>query len=82
MAQLMKHLPLIQVMNPESWDQASHRAPCSAGSLFLPLPLPAIPPASALSFCQVKKESKQASKLHLWSYIYKPTHKLFIIGEW
>ena len=35
----VKHLPLAQVMIPRSWDQASHRAPCSVGSLLLPLPL-------------------------------------------
>jgi len=41
-----KPLSLAQVMIPESWDRAPHRAPCSAGSLAgsLLLPLPAAPP--------------------------------------
>ena len=38
-AQLVKHLPWAQVIVPESWDPALHWAPCSAGSLLLPLPL-------------------------------------------
>jgi len=37
--QSVKHLPLAQVMNLGSWDQAPHRSLCSAGSLLLPLPL-------------------------------------------
>ena len=37
-AQLVKQLPLAQVMIPASWDRVPHRAPCSAGSLLLPLP--------------------------------------------
>ena len=39
-AQLVKSLPSAQVMIPESWDQAPGRAPCSVGSLLLPLPNP------------------------------------------
>ena len=35
-----KRLPLAQVTIPGSWDRALRRAPCSAGSLLLPLPLP------------------------------------------
>ena len=46
-AQLVKHLPSAQVMIPESPDQVPHPAPCSAGSLFLPLP--ATPPTCARS---------------------------------
>jgi len=46
-AQSVKRLPLAQVMIPESWDQVPHWAPCSGGSLLLPLP--AAPPACALS---------------------------------
>ena len=38
--QLVKHLPLAQVMIPESWDQAPSQAPRSAGNLLFPLPLP------------------------------------------
>ena len=45
--QSVKHLPLAQVMIPGSWDRALHGAPCLAGSLLLPLP--ACPPACALS---------------------------------
>ena len=39
-AQLVKGLPLAQVMILGSWDQALNWAPCSVGSLFLPLLLP------------------------------------------
>ena len=38
-AQSVKLLPLAQVMIPGSWNWAQHQGPCSAGSLFLPLPL-------------------------------------------
>ena len=48
-AQLVKRLPSAQVMIPASWDRVPHRAPCSAGSLLLPLPLPAILSACARS---------------------------------
>ena len=34
-------------MIPGSWDGAPYRALCSAGSLLLPLPLLAVPPACA-----------------------------------
>ena len=56
-AQSVKHLPLAQVMITGSWDQAPcHRAPCSVGSLLLPLPLPPLPLlvcslTLSLSFC-------------------------------
>ncbi|XP_034854411.1 bone marrow stromal antigen 2 isoform X1 [Mirounga angustirostris] len=43
----VKRLPSAQVTIPGSWDRAPHQAPCSAGSLLLPLP--AIPPICALS---------------------------------
>ena len=39
-AQLVKPLPLIQVMIPGSWGGAPYWAPCSVQSLLLPLPLP------------------------------------------
>ena len=39
-AQEVKHLPSAQVMISGSWDGALHQAPCSAGTLLLPLPLP------------------------------------------
>lgn len=51
-AQLVKNLPLAQVMIPGvlgSWDQAPHWAPCSAGSLHLPLPQ--LLPLLVLSLC-------------------------------
>ena len=48
-AQLVKPLPLAQVMIPESWDRVSHWAPCSVGILLLSLPLTATLPACALS---------------------------------
>ena len=41
-AQSVKHLPLAQVTILESQDLALHGAPYSAGSLFLPLPPPAL----------------------------------------
>ena len=47
-AQSVKHLPSAQVMLPGSWDRTPHWAPCSAGSLLLPLPQP-LPLACALS---------------------------------
>ena len=47
-AQLVKRLPLAQVMNPGSWDRTLHGAACSAGNLFLPLPL--LLPLLVLSF--------------------------------
>ena len=37
MAQLVKHLPEAQVIIPGSWDPAPPQAPCSTGSLLLPL---------------------------------------------
>jgi len=47
---VVKHLPSAQVMIPGSWDGAPRRAPCSAGSLLLPLPLPLLVfPLSCLS---------------------------------
>ena len=36
-AQLVKYLPLAQVMIPGSWDGGLHRALCSARSQLLPL---------------------------------------------
>ncbi|XP_054365653.1 protein YIPF4 isoform X1 [Mirounga angustirostris] len=47
-AQLVKRLPLAQVMILESLDRVPHRAPCSAGGLLLPLTLP--PLMCSLSF--------------------------------
>ena len=67
--QSVKGLPLAQVMIPGSWDQtthgaphqashqphpALHEAPWSAGSLFLPLPLPRLH-LLMLSLCQINK---------------------------
>ena len=42
-AQSVEHLPLAQVMISVSSDWVPSRAPCSAGSLLLPLPLPVSP---------------------------------------
>ena len=36
-AQSVKYLPSAQVMISGSWDPAPHWAPCSVGSLLLPL---------------------------------------------
>ena len=52
-AQLVKRLPLAQIMILESWDQVLHQAPCSAGSLILPLTLP--PLMLSLSLSQINK---------------------------
>lgn len=46
------HMPLVQVMIPESWDHAPHRAPHLVGNLLLPLPLP---PTPWHSLSQIKK---------------------------
>ena len=55
-AQSFKRLPLAQVMIPGSRDWAPCQDPCSAGSLLVPLPLPATPhPTCALSLCQMNK---------------------------
>ena len=39
LAQPVEHLPSAQVMILGSWDQTPPWAPCSGGSLLLPLPL-------------------------------------------
>nr|XP_045726523.2 acyl-coenzyme A thioesterase 9, mitochondrial-like [Mirounga angustirostris] len=46
---VVKRLPLAQVVIPGSWDRAPHWAPCSMGSLLLPLPLPLL--VFPLSLC-------------------------------
>ena len=48
-AQLVKRLPLAQIMISGSWDGAPGQVPCSEGSLLLPLPLPSLAPALILS---------------------------------
>lgn len=48
MAQLVKCLPSAQTMILRSYAPAPHYAPCSAGGLFLPLPI-LLPPAHVLS---------------------------------
>ena len=54
-AQSAMHLPLAQVLIPESWNRAPGQAPSSAGSLLLPPPLPlSIARALSLSFSQNK----------------------------
>ena len=47
MAKLVEHLLLPQVMIPGSQDPVLLQAPCSVGSLLLPLPLPITFPACA-----------------------------------
>ena len=49
-AQSVKHLPWSHVMISGSWDRAPCRAPCSVGSLLLPLPLTFSPIMLFLSF--------------------------------
>ena len=58
MAQLVEHLLSSQVMIPESWDQVLHWAPCSAGSL----PLPLLLPPSAPTLSQINKILKKKKK--------------------
>ena len=41
--------------DPGSRDLAPHRAPCSAESLLLPLPLPQLVLCLSFSLCQIKK---------------------------
>ena len=53
---VVKHLPSAQVMIPEPWHQDPHQALCSAGSLLLPLPLPAALPTSALAVSLSNRE--------------------------
>lgn len=63
------------------WDQVSHRAPCSVGSLFLPLPalpvLPAARPASALSDKYIKSFKGVGEAIHSHNYVeeHKARHK-------
>jgi len=53
---VVKHLPWAQVMIPGSRDQALRGAPCSAGNLLLPLPLPpACVPSRAVSLSEINK---------------------------
>jgi len=61
-AQSVRHLPSARVVIPGSWDPAPHQAPCSAGSLLLPLL--AAPPACTL-FLSVKsiKKKKHLKKI-------------------
>ena len=54
-AQSVKHLPSAQVMIPGSWDWAPHWAPCSGGTLLLPLPL--FLHELVLSFSQINKQN-------------------------
>jgi len=59
-AQSVERLPSAQVMIP-GWDQAPHRALCSAGSLLLPLCLPLylLVLSLAFSLCQINKFLKK-----------------------
>ena len=62
-AQLVKPLPLIQVMIPGSWGGAPYWAPCSVQSLLLPLPLLfallVVSGSLSLSLCQINKILKK-----------------------
>ena len=53
----LKPLPSAQVLISGCWDRAPHQALCSAGSLLLPLPLPASLPTCDL--CQINKSLKK-----------------------
>ena len=52
-AQLVKRLPSAQVMILETRDRVPHRAPCSAGSLLLPLTLPPLMVSLSHSLSQI-----------------------------
>ena len=54
----VKHLSSIQVLIPGSWDLALLWAPCSAGSLLLPLPLPLLVFPLAVSLYQKQPNKK------------------------
>ena len=47
-AQLVNPLSSVQVMIPGSWNGAPYEAPCSLGSLLLPLPLLRVPHSCSL----------------------------------
>ena len=62
-SQLVKPLPLAQVMISRSWDQAPGRAPCSVGSLLLPLPLLFPPLVLTCVLCQINNPPQKKSEL-------------------
>ena len=68
MAQLVKHLPLAQVMVSGSWDQALCQTSFSAGSLLLPLHLPhpqlMLSLSFSLSLSQINKILKIIEERH------------------
>lgn len=47
-AQFIKHVPSAQVLISGSWDRTIYRAPCSTGSLYLPLLLLILTPSHSL----------------------------------
>ena len=53
-AQPVKHLPLAKVMILRSWNRVPHWAPCSVGSLLLPLPPSAVCACSSSLSLSVK----------------------------
>ena len=57
MGQLVKCLPLAQVMIPGSWDQIQHQAPCLVGNLVLTFPLPLALLVCSLSHSQINKRN-------------------------
>ena len=98
MAQLVKHLPSAQIMIPGSWVQALNQAPCSAGSLLLPL-FSVPPPAHALSLLLLflsqinfKKNLKKSHKKSLKTFLrdawvaqsvkYLPSAQVMILESW
>ena len=79
-AQSDKPLPLAQVMILGPWDQASHWALCSAGSLLLPLPLHYPHPAHALTLSQINK--KMFLKIHIVSLWLRRASKSNLVFIW
>ena len=62
MAQSVKCLTSVQVMISRPWDPAPGGAPCSAGSLLVPLPACAHAHVCALSLLNKKNPKKDISK--------------------
>ena len=65
-AQSVKHLPSAQVRIPGSWDRILHWAPCSAGSLLLPLPFLLLVISLSLSQINNILKKKKDILLRIW----------------
>jgi len=70
-AQLVKRLPLAQVMILESLDRVPHPAPCSAGCLLLPLTLPPLMLSLSFSLSQINKIFKKKKKKEEYRFKFR-----------